>query len=122
MPFAASFDGIWKTVIRPAVEDAGDDCRRADDFFGPGTIIDDIVASIRSADYLIADLTGRNPNVFYELGFAHALEKPVILLTQESDDIPFDVRHQRLILYQDTAAGAAELRGMLNRSVDSIQR
>ena len=115
MPFAESFDGIWKTVILPTVKRHGDDCTRADDVFQTGPIIDDVLQSIRLADYLIADLTGRNPNVFYELGFAHCLDKPVILLAQELSDVPFDVSHQRLIEYEDTVAGADALKKTLRK-------
>ena len=95
MPFNDSFDGIWKTVIRPTVEQSGDVCKRADDMFAVGNIVDDIIASIKSADYLIADLTDQNPNVYYELGLAHAQGKSVILLTRDISEIPFDLRSQR---------------------------
>ncbi len=120
MPFASQFDGIWEQVVRPTVEDHGDACSRADDLFGPGSVIDDILGSIRSADYLIADLTGRNPNVYYELGFAHAMGKPVVLLTQDVADVPFDLKHQRLIEYADTAAGAAALRAAITQYLTQV--
>ena len=120
MPFSSPFDGIWQQVIRPTVIGHGDACRRADDVFAPGSIIEDILTSIRQADYLVADLTGRNPNVYYELGFAHALNKLVILLTQHLSDIPFDLRSQRIIEYQDTVAGAAQLRTALERFLKSV--
>jgi hypothetical protein len=120
MPFGPAFQAIWGLIIRPTVNDLGDDCKRADDFFVPGPIINDILDSIRGADYLIADLTGRNPNVYYELGYAHSLGKRVILLTQNVDDVPFDLRHQRLIGYQDTVSGAAELRSTLQRFIQSL--
>jgi len=120
MPFAPSFDGIWQVVIKPAVEAINDECLRADDIFAPGSIIDDIIAAIRDADYIVADLTGRNPNVYYELGFAHALDKPVILITQDLTDLPFDVGHRRVIGYSDTAGGAASLRSSLDRFLANI--
>jgi Nucleoside 2-deoxyribosyltransferase len=120
MPFAASFQGIWEHVLRPTVTGVGDDCKRGDDIFAPGLIMDDVIKAIREADYLIADLTGRNPNVYYELGYAHSLGKPVILLTQRNDDVPFDLRHHRLIQYDDTAAGAVGLRTMLQRYIESL--
>lgn len=115
MPFIDALDGIWNTVIRPVVEAAGDRCFRADDIFTPGPIMSDILRSIITADYLIAELTYRNPNVYYELGIAHALTKPVILLTQDIDALPFDLRHQRVILYTDTALGAAKLHDAIAR-------
>ena len=120
MPFTQCFDGIWEIVIRPTVEGQGDECTRADDFFAPGPIMNAIVHAIESADYLIADLTGRNPNVFYELGLAHSMGKPVILLTQNVGDVPFDLKHQRLIEYADTAAGASALRTAIDKCLTSI--
>jgi len=120
MPFDPSFNGIWEQVLRPTVVRHGDDCKRADDFFTPGPIINDIINSIQDADYLIADLTGRNPNVYYELGYAHALRKPVILLTRQISDVPFDLRHQRLIEYQDTVSGAAQLQNTLQQFLCTV--
>ena len=120
MPYEETFNGIWKTVIKPTVEDTGDECLRADDIFAPGSIIDDIVYAIHGADYVIADLSKQNPNVYYELGFAHALEKPVILLTSDISTLPFDIRQQRVIRYSDTAAGAADLKESLKRYLTAI--
>ena len=120
MPFAGEFEGIWETIIRPTVEQAGDTCVRADDFFSPGVIMDDVLKRISEADYLIADLTHRNPNVFYELGIAHATKKDVLLITQEINDIPFDLAHQRVISYSDSVSGAENLRTSLIRTINSI--
>jgi hypothetical protein len=91
MPFDPSFNGAWEHVLRPTVTAVGDECKRADDFFNPAPIINDVRGSIRNADYLIADLTGKNANVFYELRIAHALGKPVILLAQQIQDVPLSI-------------------------------
>lgn len=80
----------------------------------------DVLKSISLADYLIADLTGRNPNVYYELGIAHALMKKVVLLAQDLQDIPFDLKHQRILEYSDTVAGAAKLRTDVKRYLRTI--
>lgn len=120
MPFEDVFEGIWKVVIKPTVEEAGDVCLRADDIFAPGTIIDDVINAIRDADYVISEVTNPNPNVYYELGFAHALEKPVVLLTSDISKLPFDLRHRRVIKYSDTAAGAASLKQSLRKYLVSI--
>lgn len=120
MPFEETFNGIWKTVIKPTVEDTGDECLRADDIFAPGSIMDDIIQAIHEADYIIADLSKQNPNVYYELGFAHALEKPVILLTSNISRLPFDLKHKRVIKYSDTAAGAASLKDSLKKYLTAI--
>lgn len=118
MPFSPTFDAVWQTIIQPTVTEFGDHCTRADTAASPGHLIVEILDAVRSADYLIADLTGSNPNVFYEIGFAHALGKPVVLLVQ-SADVPFDVRNQRLIIYDDTVAGAARLRDSLRQYLTS---
>lgn len=59
-------------------------------------------SGINGAKVLVAELTKRNPNVFYELGLAHALKKPVVLVSSNSDDVPFDLQHIRVIYYDVT--------------------
>jgi nucleoside 2-deoxyribosyltransferase len=105
MPFAPESDAIWNAVVRPAVVDVSDTCIRGDDIFMTGSFTDALYEQIRAADYLIADLTDRSPNVYYELGYAHAPGKPVILLTQDLADVAIDLWTQRIIAYTDTAAG-----------------
>ena len=75
--------------------------------------------NILRADLIIADLTGRNPNVFYELGYAHALHKNTVLITQSIDDVPFDLRHRQMIKYFATAKGYKDLNESLKNYVKS---
>ncbi|HWK19292.1 MAG TPA: hypothetical protein VNR37_00785 [Microbacteriaceae bacterium] len=99
-PFAAPLGGYYDLIFRPAIEQAGLTAVRADaEIFGTGKIIDQIWRGIQDAEILLAELTTKNPNVFYELGLAHAIEKPVILISSNEDDVPFDLRHIRVILY-----------------------
>jgi hypothetical protein len=99
-PFAGALGGYYESIYRPAIEQAGLLPLRADaDIFGTGKIMDQIWRGIRGASVLVAELTTKNPNVFYELGLAHALEKPVVLVSSNQDDVPFDLRHIRVILY-----------------------
>lgn len=99
-PFAGTLGGYYETIFKPAIEQAGLTAVRADaEIFGTGKIMDQIWRGIRAATVLIAELTTKNANVFYELGLAHALEKPVILVSSNQDDVPFDLRHIRVILY-----------------------
>ena len=70
-----------------------------DEIFGTGKIIDQIWLGINNAKVLVAELTTRNPNVFYELGLAHALKKPVVLVSANEPDVPFDLKHIRVIYY-----------------------
>ncbi|SEA30770.1 nucleoside 2-deoxyribosyltransferase [Paraburkholderia sartisoli] len=100
MPFAPPLGDYYAKIYKPAIEKAGLRPVRADaEIFGTGKIIDQIWAGINSAKVLVAELTARNPNVFYELGLAHALEKPVVLVSSNEADIPFDLKHIRVIYY-----------------------
>lgn len=100
MPFASPLGGYYETLYKPAIEKAGLQAVRADaEIFGAGKIMDQVWAGIRRAKVLVAELTSRNPNVFYELGLAHALKKPVVLVSSNEDDVPFDLKHIRVIYY-----------------------
>lgn len=100
MPFALPHGGYYEVVYEPAIRKAGLKPVRADsDIFGTGKVIDQIWDGINAAKVLVAELTTRNPNVFYELGLAHALQKPVVLVAGNEQDVPFDIRHFRVILY-----------------------
>ncbi len=99
MPFGGWFDDYYLSIYRPAIEASGLAVKRTDDLYRPGTIVNDIWSLTKEARILLADLTDKNPNVFYELGLAHALAKPVILVTNSIDDVPFDLRSLRVLEY-----------------------
>lgn len=99
MPFGDGFDDIYKEVYAPVIKAAGLEPLRADEIYDNQPIIQDINHSIHSAKVILADVTGRNPNVNYELGAAHALGKEVIIITAKSEDVPSDYRHIRYIKY-----------------------
>ncbi len=101
MPFEAKFDDIYELGIKAACTDSGAYCERVDEQLYEGTMLDRIYNQISRADFIIADMTGRNPNVFYEVGYAHALNRRVILITKNADDIPFDLKHYPHIIYSD---------------------
>jgi hypothetical protein len=116
MPFAAEFENVFE-IVRHAVEACGLTCTRADRLTTTGQITDDIWNSIMDARILVADLTGNNPNVFYETGVAHALDRPVILLTQQGSQVPFDLQGVRYISYDPRALrGLAEALPRIIRS------
>ncbi len=99
-PFAAPLGTYYEKIYKPAIEKAGLKPVRADnDIFGTGKIIDQVWRGITEAKVLVAELTSRNPNVFYELGLAHALDKPVVLISSNENDVPFDLQHIRVIYY-----------------------
>jgi hypothetical protein len=99
MPFGGWFNDYYLNIYRPAIEAAGMKPHRADDLYRPSTIVNDIWAYTKQSKIVLADLTGKNPNVFYELGLAHALAKPAILVAESMDDVPFDLRSLRVIEY-----------------------
>jgi len=102
-PFAAPLGDYYEKIYKPAAEKAGLTPVRADaDIFGTGKIMDQVWRGINAAKVLVAELTKRNPNVFYELGLAHALKKPVVLVSSNEDDVPFDLQHIRVIYYDVT--------------------
>jgi hypothetical protein len=120
MPFTEMLNPIYESIIKPVLKDLKYTALRADEIFTSKPIIDDIWTNIKKAKFLIADLTDRNPNVFYELGLAHALAKEVILLTQNLNDIPFDLRHYRIIVYQDSISGADKLKSTLKGFINEL--
>jgi len=101
MPFDPLYQSEYEKIINPALVDLGITCIRGDEIYTKQRIMDDIWISIRSCRFVIAELTGRNPNVLYEVGLAHAIGKPVIILTRNSEDVPFDLKDLRY-LYYDT--------------------
>ncbi|NUQ53623.1 MAG: hypothetical protein HUU19_13110 [Phycisphaerales bacterium] len=100
MPFKSPHGEYYAQIYQKAIEKAGLTPVRADaELFGTGKIIDQVWRGINDSKVLVAELTTRNPNVFYELGLAHALRKPVVLISGNSEDVPFDLRHIRVIYY-----------------------
>jgi nucleoside 2-deoxyribosyltransferase len=100
MPFDSQFDDVYHLGIKAAAEELGITAVRVDEqVFHDEGILERIYNEINKADLIIADMTGKNPNVFYEVGYAHAKGKRCILLTTRVDDIPFDLKHRRHIVY-----------------------
>lgn len=120
MPFADGFREVYEKVYRRVCEENGIRCWRVDERLGPGSITRDIVEGILEADIVIADLTGRNPNVFYELGIAHSAGNKTIMTAQSLKDVPFDIASYRVIEYEQTISGAEKLADDLARSIDAL--
>ena len=99
MPFDEGSTALYTDFIRPVLEEKGLTVARADDIESNRNILRDVIEGIDKCDLVVAELTGNNPNVLYELGLAHALRKPVLHLTQNIDDVPFDLRSYRMIEY-----------------------
>ncbi len=118
----STLEQMYKDHVKKTVESCGLKCRRAYDIFSTNPIIEDIWKGINQARIIIAELTDRNPNVFYEVGICHTLGKDVILLTQSIDDVPFDLRFIRCIIYNYTPQGALKLEEALCRTIKSLLR
>jgi hypothetical protein len=124
MPFSVPELGIvYEDFVKPTIEQRCNlRVERGDDELGSNVVMEDITKSIRRARLIVADLTGRNANVFYEVGIAHALNKPVLLMTQSIDDVPFDLRHRRALVYEYSPRGCKRLETSLYENVQSILR
>ena len=104
MPFASEFSDVYEVGIKPAVEAVHLRCARADEIIHSREIIcRSICQPIQEANLVIADITGRNPNVYYELGLCHGFEKEVLLIVQSIEDVPFDLRGMNIIVYSRVA-------------------
>jgi len=98
MPFDKGFNAIYAKLKRTLIKHNWV-CRRADKIFETREVMTLIWEEILRSDLIIADLTRKNANVFYELGYAHAVDKRTILITQSLKDVPFDLRHRQLVEY-----------------------
>ncbi len=119
MPFGGWFDKYYEEIYIPAIQTSGLEPKRADDLYRPSTIIRDIWQYTKECKLIVADLTGKNPNVLYELGLGHAIAKPVIIITENLEDIPFDLKALRIIEYDKNAYNWGEL--LKNKIAKSIQ-
>lgn len=99
MPFGQWLDQYYREIFVPAIKDAGMEPVRGDELFSTGSVIEQIWDQVQRAKVLLADLSGKNANVFYELGLAHAACKPVVFTTSSLEDVPFDLRHLRVVTY-----------------------
>lgn len=102
MPFADEYKKVWTHYLKPAIEQAGLKPVRTDENLPSSSIPMEILTGIAEASLVIADLTGGNPNVFYELGLAHSVKRStqVILITQDIAQVPFDLRGMRCYEYR----------------------
>jgi len=120
MPFSGQFQSIYEDYIKPVVESFSLSIMRGDDFFTNRNVIEDIWSALARSRFIIADCTGRNANVFYELGIAHTIGKPTILLAQTLEDLPFDIQGRRAILYEDRSGGLKLLQHKLKEAVKAV--
>ena len=113
-------DQVLKYIIRPAVTSCGYDAVRADEIAKPGLITSQVIQHVVNDPLVVADLTERNPNVFYELAIRHALKKPLVQISQD-EVIPFDVAGTRTIFvnHKDWTASRRRRQRSASRSSTS---
>ena len=118
MPFQDRFFETYEAAIVPAVSRCGLTPKHAGEIFGNSEVIEDIWDSICSARVIVVDVTGRNANVFYELGICHTLGKECVVITQTDADVPFDIRHRRFLRYDPTKTNL--LTSNLERTIRAV--
>jgi hypothetical protein len=117
MPFADELAPVYHDHMKAVADKLGKTIARADDFFTTEEIVPEIWTALLKTKLVIADCTGRNANVFYELGLAHAIGRRAIVTTQNISDIPFDLSHRRYIKYDMTPRGMKKFEMDLERTI-----
>lgn len=117
MHFGGQSDELYWGSIKPALQALGWECQRADEIHKAKEILDVIWEGIHTADLIVADLTDKNPNVFYEVGYAQALPRPTVLLLKGMEDIPFDLRSHQVLTYSASDIHTGRLADSLRQYV-----
>lgn len=124
MPFGPEgLQVVYDDYIKPTVEGyCSLKCIRGDDMPGSGVIMSNIINAISKAEVVIADLTDQNANVLYEVGIAHALSRPTLLMSQSLDEIPFDLCHRRVLRYEYSPHGCKLLEEKLKKQITEMRK
>lgn len=120
MQFGPPYDALYRTVIKPVCREVGFEVLRIDEVRGPGIIFQEIQRRLEETKVVIAEITAPNQNVFYEVGYAHALNKPTILLAERGKDLPFDIRSYRVIYYDNSIEGKPRVEKSLRQHLRSV--
>ncbi len=121
MQFSQEYNELYEEVIRPVTEKYGYECIRADEYYTGTPILNDIIKSIKDSSIVIAEITPDNPNVFYEIGYSHAIGKPTILLCDKiREKLPFDISGFRTLFYENTIAGKKKVENNLMKYLENI--
>jgi hypothetical protein len=115
MPFGDDWDEIYRGLFASPLQEAGYAVARADSFLTHRNVLRDIIRGIADADLIVAELSVPNPNVLYELGVAQGLGKATVLVAQDLDEVPFDLRSYRIELYSTTFTEVEDFRERLKK-------
>jgi hypothetical protein len=116
----SGFEELYTDVILPVTRSFGLRPYRADEVYGPGNLLADIVDGIETSQIVIAEITPPNENVFYEVGYAHALKKPTILLADQTKRLPFDLTGYRCLFYENSIGGKRKVEDGLRKHLEAI--
>ncbi|MBE2268730.1 MAG: EsaB/YukD family protein [Anaerolinea sp.] len=118
MPFNRGFEPVFNRIIEPLFRELGMIVKKGDAFVShTGVFMDEIWSAIYNARFVVVECSLVNANVYYELGIAHTLAKPAILLTSDISTMPADLRHRRHIVYENSIDGADKLRAELKNYI-----
>jgi hypothetical protein len=124
MPLTQRFEDIYQAVVKEVCnkETFGLEAHNAAETYEPGPIMPSVYRDIIESEFVIAEITSSNPNVFYELGFAHAINKPVIMIAdrQQVPTVPFDISSHRILFYENSIAGKDRFEEGLRRYISEI--
>lgn len=120
MQFSTPYNELYMDVIKKVCGEFNIEAVRADETYGPGIIIADIEKQIDESKFVIADITPTNPNVYYEVGYSHALNKPTILIAENPTKLPFDVSPFRTLFYENSIAGKNKIEEGLRNHIRAI--
>lgn len=122
MQFTKPYDDLYAEVVRPICEEYQITALRADETYGPGLIIADVARQITEARLVIAEITAANPNVYYEVGYAHAVKKPTILIAEKGTQLPFDVSPFRVLFYENSIDGKRRAEEGLRKHLEALKK
>ena len=121
MPYTKSWSNRVYDIIQSVCRDLELECVRGDEDLSTPDVLEHIWSRLRSTAFIIADISGQSPNVMYEVGLGHAIGKPICLLSQSTEDIPFDLRTRRIVDYKLGARGDQGLRSRLTTALQMMK-
>ena len=120
MPFNSPYNEFYEKIIKKVCQELDVEVIRGDEIISTSIVMQDIIFQINTSNFIIAEVTEANPNVYYELGYAHAMQKQIILLAKKDTQIPFDISHYRVIYYDDSIIFKDEIEEQLKTYLKSM--